>query len=184
MAMTPAERQRRRRARLAALRTPPDEAVITYPLADHYTRQEAWDDACETLQVLLETYRVWRATTPAPRDAEPRLLDLHRLASLALTLTLVEFPLMFGQDWHFPDAPPPAKDGIGLDPRSLRQQLFAAEISTDPDRFPRTPEDDKRAREWWDRLPPEARPTWQNAARAEDPLDVWYVLKGLGHLMG
>jgi hypothetical protein len=178
MAMTPAERQRRRRARLAALRE--DQApTITLPLAERLTRQEAWDEACETIQDLLETYRVWRATTPAPIGTEPRLLDLHRLAALALSLAVLSFPDAFGAEWHFPDDPTPSKEGTGLDQRSLRQQLFAVDPpSLDPDNFPRTAEDDARALDWWNRLPPDARSTWQNAARAKDPLDVWYILRG------
>jgi hypothetical protein len=182
MAMTPAERQRRRRARLAAVRDAEEQAqapTITLPLAERLTRQEAWDEACETIQVMLETYRVWRATTPAPLAAEPRLLDLHRLAGVALSLAVLSFPDAFGAEWHFPDEPTPSKDGTGLDRRSLREQLFAADPpSLDPDNFPRTAEDDVRALDWWNRLPPDARSTWQNAVRAEDPRDVWYVVRG------
>jgi len=182
MAMTPAERQRRRRARLAALREADKQnqaPAITQPLGERLTRQEAWDEACETIQDLLETYRVWRATTPAPSGAEPRLLDLHRLAGVALSLAMLRFPDAFGAEWHFPDEPTPSKDGTGLDPRALREQLFAADPpSLDPDNFPRTAEDDARALDWWNRLPPDARSTWQNAAQAEDPCDVWYIVRG------
>jgi hypothetical protein len=175
MAMTPAERQQRRRDKLAALRPAEDEAAIASPLEDRYTRQEAWDDACETIQAMLEAYRVWRATTPAPAAAEPRLLDLHRLAALALTLAMVGFPDAFALDWHFPEDEP-STAGAGLDPRTLREQLFSADpASLDPDNFPRTEEDNARALDWWSRIPPEARTTWQRAARSEDPLDVWYV---------
>lgn len=176
MAMTPAERQRRRRAKLAAMR--PAETVLTSPLEDRSTRQEAWDEATETLQDLLEGYRIWRALTPAPAGAEPRLLDLHRLAALSLTLAMVSFPLAFAEEWHFPDDPPPPKDGTGLDPRSLRGQLLAVDpAALDPDNFPRTLEDDTRALEWWSRIPLDARSTWQRMARSDDPLDVWYIVK-------
>jgi hypothetical protein len=67
-ALTPAERQQRRRDKLAAAR-PPQAADIASPIETRLTRQEAWDKACDQLDNLLETYRAWRLHTPAPGDA-------------------------------------------------------------------------------------------------------------------
>jgi hypothetical protein len=174
VALTAAERQQRRRDKLAAERPAPDQMA---PIEDRYTRQEAWDDACDTLQMLIEDYRTWRATTPAPAAAL-RVQDLPRLAAQTLTLAMISFPHPFGQDWHFPEAPPLSKAGTGIDNRTLREQLFAADAAEpDRDNFPRSAEDDATAKAWWARLPPDARATWKNVARASDPLDVWYILK-------
>jgi hypothetical protein len=171
VALTAAERQQRRRDKIAALKPPPAPAA-----ADRLTRQEAWDEACDTLQEMLEHYRVWLALTPAPAGSL-RSLDLPRLAAQALTLGLVAFPPYFADDWHRPDDPPPSTAGTGLDPRSLREQLFAADPTPDPDRFPRTAAEDSRALAWWSRIPEDARSTWLRLARSADPLDVWYLFR-------
>jgi hypothetical protein len=170
VALTAAERQRRRRARIAAQRPTP----IATPAEDRFTRQDAWDDACDTLQLMLEDYRTWRATTPTPADALA-IHHLPRLAAQALTLAMVTFPAYFGDEWHFPDDAPLPKEGTALDARTLREQLFSAEPAADADPFPRTPEEDARGLAWWNRIPPDSRETWLRLARSAEPLDVWYL---------
>jgi hypothetical protein len=54
-ALTAAERQQRRRDKLAAERPARDNAILS-PIETRQTRQEAWDEACDRLDHLLETY--------------------------------------------------------------------------------------------------------------------------------
>ena len=172
MPMTPAERQQRRRDKLAALR-PPAGPTLADPLETRKTRQETWDSACETLQIMLETYRHWRALTPAPAAAL-RPVDLPRLSAQALTLALVSFPDPFAQDWDWPIEPAPAGR---LDPRTLIEQLVSDQPGTDVDAFPRTAEDDAAGRAWWQRIPEDARSTWISMARSADPADIWHIVR-------
>jgi hypothetical protein len=167
--MTAAERQQRRRDKLAALKPVPEQPP---PARD--TREDAWDEACDTLQLMLEDYRVWLARTPAPATAL-HAADLPRLAAQVMTLAMTTFPSYFGDEWHDPDAAPLSREGTGLDNRTLRQQLFAVDTVRDPDNFQRTPDEDANALAWWSRLPIDSRASWQRLARSTDPLDVWYT---------
>ena len=183
MALTPAERQQRRRAKLAALRPPiqrADDLAAPMPgMATRQTRQEAWDEATETLQRLIEDHRTWRALNSVPVGSL-RILDLPALAAQALTLAMIQFPDEFGTDWYFPDDEPLPKEGTGLDPRTLREQLFSGDPAMpDPDNFPRSDEQDAAGQAWWSRIPLDARSTWLRTVHSTDPLDVWYALRHL-----
>ncbi len=175
MALTPAERQQRRRNKLAALR-PPDAPELLHPLADRQTRQEAWDDACETLEDLLETYRRWRLSTPTPHDALSSAA-LPSLAGLIQALTMVSLPAPFAGSWHLPGLDTHEAEQLAAVPgRTLRERFFGADPTPEPDEPRRTPEQDEKARAWWARLPEAAQETWRGAAHCTEPEDVFHVL--------
>lgn len=174
--LTDAERQRRRRAKVAAARPqPPDEPAFAFPIETRLTRQETWDAGCQTLQRLIEGYRIFRANQAAPAAAL-RAADLPALTALVQTLAVTSFPHHYGQEWDLPGVAEVENTNPDLDARSLRQQFFSGASTPDPDPRPRTPEEDARGLEWWHRIPPDARPIWMEMADSADPLDIWYIL--------
>ena len=178
MAMTPAQRQQRRRDKLAAAR-PPKASQVPAPIETRKTRQEAWDTACEQLDHLLETYRAWKLHTAAPGDSLSTAA-LPGLASQVLNLSLTTFPPGFGQEWYFApgEDPIPAEDRPPLPSRSLRELALGAQrAAEDPDEPRRTAEQDAAARAWWGRLNPDQRANWQAMANCAEPEDVYHVMR-------
>jgi hypothetical protein len=173
MALTPAERQARRRAKIAAelAAQHPGQTIVRDGRESH---QQAWDAACEELEHQLELYRAYLALHPVQAKAL-RPLDLPRLAAMTLTLSLIQFATSFGDDVYLSSRPLADPAITGLDPHTLRQRLLADDPPPEPDRFPRTPADDASALAWWSRIPPDAQASWLSLARSTDPLDVWYM---------
>jgi hypothetical protein len=180
MAMTPAQRQQRRRDKLAAAR-PPKASPVPSPLETRQTRQEAWDTACERLDHLLETYRAWKLHTAAPGEALSTAA-LPGLASQVLALTLTTFPPDFAQEWYFAPGEDPvaAEDRPPLPLRSLRELALGAQrAAEDPDEPRRTAGQDAAARAWWERLNPDQRANWQAMANCAEPEDVYHVMRAV-----
>jgi len=179
-ALTPAQRQQRRRDKLAAARPPP-AGDIPSPIETRLTRQEAWDTACEQLDHLLETYRAWKLRTAAPDDALSTAA-LPGLANQVLALTLTTFPPDFAQQWYFApgEDPVPAADRPPLPARSLRELALGAQrTAEDPAEPSRTAAQDAAARAWWDRLNPDQRANWQAMANCAGPEDVYHVMRAV-----
>jgi len=177
-ALTPAQRQQRRRDKLAAAR-PPQAGGILSPIETRLTRQETWDTACERLDHLLETYRAWKLQAAAPGDALSTAA-LPGLASQVLTLTLTTFPSDFGQEWYFApgEDPVPAAERPPLPTRSLRELALGAQrTAEDPAEPRRTAAQDEAARVWWDRMNPDQRTNWQAMANCAEPEDVYHVMR-------
>ncbi len=106
-ALTPAERQQRRRDKLAAAH-PPRADAIRSPIETRMTRQEAWDEACDRLASLLETYRAWKLVTPTAAE-DLSTAALPGLASQVLTLSLTTLALDWGSGWYLPARPGPGR---------------------------------------------------------------------------
>lgn len=176
-ALTPAERQQRRRDKLAAER-PPKADNIPSPVETRLTRQEAWDTACDTLSEILESYRAWKLATPTPAE-DLGAAALPGLASHILTLTLTTLGLDFGREWFF---------GLGNDAlvravqpptptRSLRDLALGAPRLAEENEPARTAEQDAGARAWWAELNASQRFNWQSIANAIEPEDVYHVMR-------
>ena len=179
-ALTPAQRQQRRRDKLAAAR-PPKADDIPSPIETRLTRQETWDTACEQIDHLLETYRAWKLQTATSGDALSTAA-LPGLANQILTLTLTTFPPAFGQEWYFaPDEDPtPAATRPPLPARSLRELALGAQrTAEDPAEPRRTAAQDDAARAWWDRLNPDQQANWRAMASCAEPEDVYHVMRAV-----
>ncbi len=98
MAMSDAERQARRRARLKAGEQP----VIRYRKpADRRRRPQQWADACQALTDVLDSYQDWRDRMPANlADSTTAQLidDVLELRGLIDQLAAAELPRGFGRD--------------------------------------------------------------------------------------
>jgi len=175
-ALTAAERQQRRRDKLAAERPARDDA-ITSPIETRQTRQEAWDEACDRLDHLLETYRAWKRISRTP-EGELSTAALPGLAAQLLALTLTTLALDWGREWYFPPGTDPiaAVDRPPLPAPSLRALVFGAQRTEDPAEPRRSPAQDEAARAWWGRLDPDQRATWQRMANCGEPEDVYHVM--------
>jgi len=180
-ALTPAQRQQRRRDKLAAerpARRPAREHDTGPPAATRQSRQEAWDTACDTLSELLESYRAWKLVTPTPAE-DLGNAALPGLAGHVLTLTLTTLGLDFGREWFF---------GLGNDAvvravqpptptRSLRDLALGAPRLAEENEPARTAEQDAGARAWWAELNASQRFNWQRIANAVAPEDVYHVMR-------
>jgi hypothetical protein len=98
MAMSDAERQARRRAKLKAGETP----VIRYRKpADRRRRPQQWAGACQALTEILDSYQDWQDRMPASLADSPtaRLIDeVLELRGLVDQLAAAELPRGFGRD--------------------------------------------------------------------------------------
>jgi len=179
-ALTPAQRQQRRRDKLAAAR-PAQADAIPSPIETRLTRQETWDTACEQLDHLLETYRAWKLQTAASGDALSTAA-LPGLANQILTLTLTTFPPAFGQEWYFApgEDPTAAAARPPMLARSLRELALGAQrTAEDPAEPRRTAAQDAAARAWWDRLNPDQQANWRAMASCAEPEDVYHVMRSV-----
>jgi hypothetical protein len=176
-ALTPAERQQRRRDKLAAAR-PPAGDVITSPIETRMTRQEAWDEACDRLDHLLETYRAWKLANRTPAD-ELSAAALPGLASQILTLTLTTLALDFGREWYFAPGQDPvaAADRPPMPARSLRELVLGAPRLGEENEPGRTPEQDAAARAWWAGMEPHQQANWRAMANCAEPEDVYHLMR-------
>lgn len=96
-ALTPAERQARRRARQAEGTKP----VHYRRPADRRSRPQLWADAIATLQACLDGYQLWRDRLPANLEEAAigeKLDALLELRGLVDDLEAAELPKGFGRD--------------------------------------------------------------------------------------
>jgi hypothetical protein len=98
MAMSDAERQARRRAKLKAGEQP----VVRYRKpADRRRRPEQWADACEALTGILDSYQDWKDRMPVSLadSTTAQLIDeVLELRGLVDQLAAAELPRGFGRD--------------------------------------------------------------------------------------
>jgi hypothetical protein len=174
-ALTPAERQQRRRDKLAAARPPREDAILS-PIETRMTRQEAWDEACDRLNTILETYRAWKLVNPTPAG-DLSAAALPGLASQVLTLTLTTLALDWGCEWYFPPDQDPVADRPPMPARSLRELALGAPRLNEENEPRSTPEQDARARAWWTGMKADQRGNWQRMANCTEPEDVYHVLR-------
>jgi hypothetical protein len=174
-ALTPAERQQRRRDKLAAER-PPRADDIPSPIETRMTRQEAWDEACDRLDTILETYRAWKLVTPTAAE-DLSTAALPGLASQVLSLTLTTLAIDWGREWYFPPGQDPAAGRPPMPARSLRELALGAPRLNEENEPRSSPEQDARARAWWAEMNPGQRGNWQRMANCIEPEDVYHVLR-------
>ena len=98
MAMSDAERQARRRAKLKA----GDKPMIRYRKpADRRRRPQQWADACQDLTEILDSYQDWKDRMPASLadSTTAQLIDaVLELRELIDQLAAAELPRGFGRD--------------------------------------------------------------------------------------
>ncbi len=99
-AMTPAERQARRRAVLAVTAKPPVKVIYRRP-ADRRSKPQRWAAAVEALSYILDDYQNWRDSLPPGLEDSAiaqRLDDVLELRDLVDQLQDADLPRGFGRD--------------------------------------------------------------------------------------